>query len=194
MPHTKVFHFCPTPWLVKLTTDTCFLQPLCVLRQAIGLYKETPYIALSFSLSIVHHLTTRFARKHTHTHKTKLGLHQPLNMVVSVDVTLSVTNSLKRLQRCATEYLVNTAMEDSWNTQTRHLFLAHRLQPLPGIPEVLRKLTVTVSGQLAGLPQCQCSSQQLTSVFVRSLRKQTKGSLLLAVHSVWTKAWRISLP
>lgn len=68
-------------------------------------------------------------------------------------------------------YLFNAAMEDCGDPQARHLLLPHGLQLLPGMPEVLRQLPVAFRGQLAGLSKGQSSAQQLTSVFIRSLRK-----------------------
>jgi hypothetical protein len=67
-------------------------------------------------------------------------------------------------------------MEDGGDPQARHLLLPHRLQSLPRMPEVLGQLAVAVSGQLAGLPQCQRSAQQLAAVLVCALSKQTNGA------------------
>jgi hypothetical protein len=123
-------------------------------------------------LLFVHEFTNVSAEN---THKNELGLYQPANQGgLFYGHGINVTQNP---QSVITQHLFDTAMEDSRNTQARHLLLPHRLQPLPGIPEFLRKLTVAVSGQLAGLPQCQGSSQQLTSILVRALCKQAKASL-----------------
>jgi hypothetical protein len=71
-------------------------------------------------------------------------------------------------------YLFNAAVEDCRDPQARHLLLSHRLQSLPGIPEVLQQLLVTFSGQLAGLSEGEGSAQQLTSILVCPLSKQRR--------------------
>ena len=195
MPHTKVLHFCPATWLVKLTTDTRFLQqaPLCCAR--LWAYTKRHRILFSLSLSLPYTVWEHASTENTQ--KTELEFHQPLKMAVSLDVTLSVPNS----QNDCSAVLRSTSSTLRWKTaETRKRVICSWPTVCSLFQEFQRFWESWLLLSVGSLQDCLNASAAVSSwhpySYVPCADKQTAvcSWLLPAVHAVRKKAWRISLP